>query len=54
MAGRDWLITMKAGKTPSPDVRSMEVKVSSYDPISGESGSPLVDVVGFIGRFNNG
>lgn len=54
MAGRDWLVSMRAGKTPSPDVRSMEVKVSSYDPISGESGSPLVDVVGFIGRFNNG
>ena len=54
MAGRDWLISMRAGKTPSPDVRSMEVKVSSYDPISGESGSPLVTVVGFIGRFNNG
>lgn len=54
MAGRDWLITMRAGKTPSSDVRSMEIKVSSYDPISGDSGSALVSVVGYIGRFNNG
>lgn len=54
MAGRDWLIIMTVSTTPSPDVRSMEVKVSSYDPVSGEGGSPLVNVVGFVGRFNNG
>lgn len=54
MAGRDWLIIMTAATTPSPDVRSMEVQVSSYDPVTGDNGSPLVNVVGFIGQFNNG
>lgn len=54
MAGRDWFIVMTAGTTPSPDVRSMKVQVSSFNPVSGDSGSPLVDVVGYIGRFNNG
>lgn len=53
MAGRDWFIIMKIGTTPASEVRNVEVSVSSYDPVSGDHGAPLVNLIGFVGRRGN-
>lgn len=50
MAGRDWFVTMQVGTTPAPEVRNVEISVSSYDPVSGKHGEPLTSLVGFIGQ----
>lgn len=50
MAGRDWFVTMQVGTTPAAEVRNVEISVSTYDPISGEHGTPVTRLVGFIGQ----
>lgn len=53
MAGRDWFVILKVGTTPAAEVRNVEVSVSSYEPISGNHGEPLVNLIGFVGRRSN-
>jgi len=53
MAGRDWFVTMTVGTTPTPEVRNVEIKVSTYDVVSGEHGDPVTSLIGFIGRRGN-
>ena len=50
MAGRDWFIVINAGTTPSTDVRSLEIQVMSYDPLTNQQSDALVTLVGFVGR----
>lgn len=53
MAGRDWFITIRIGTTPATEVRNVEVSVAPYDPVSGDQGSALVKLIGFVGRRSN-
>lgn len=52
MADRDWLVVIKTFTTPAPNVRRLEVSVSSYNAETGESGAALTTLVGFAGGGN--
>ena len=43
-------VVINAGTTPSTDVRSLEIQVMSYDPLTNQQSDALVTLVGFVGR----
>jgi general secretion pathway protein I len=50
MAGRDWLVTLKAQGTPSSNVRMVIVSVAPKTKDSGEKPTPITALTGFISR----